>query len=514
MPLREDLKNFIPKFLWNTINHPQGYVVSAEEFNSQWNLNVAQGDHTALTVQQLLEMLYDTLLNDTEGAEHLYTSIPGITATNVRTALLELRTWLDTEQLRVNGQLNTAITTANSAVTTANSAVTTASEASLAAGTAVATANAASLSAEGAVDTADTAATDAANAVLVANTALSTATQVETDFQAWEPVMQSAVNTVAGKADVAYVDQVAANFQNGVAPDDSIMEIKLHESVRDKLNKAKFYDGNVFYSEPYARTSMTLNSGTVHKILIGLPTLAEMDAIIANNHEQVILFNFDVALSMPSFNNDVGAPVARPHIHVALEAMPYFDNQIMFIGSISMTKYMNASQMYTSMSGGVVVDGSGELHVLILMELPQSTRFSTVCLQEVSVWAPMVTDGSSFNFVNDWNISTVCDNSVGVPVGYTPYPLTQPLTTIEYVPDPVIPPSYLKKGRGTFNSTIGVTIMLDEALPNADAYDVFITPSSDPAGFLGEFWVVKATDRFTVYCSGSTTTAAFAYIIF
>lgn len=105
MPLREDLKNFIPKFLWNTINHPQGYIVSAEEFNSQWNLNVAQGDHTALTVQQLLTMLYETILSDTEGAIHLFTQIPGVTATNVRAALLELRQWMDAEQVRVNGQV-------------------------------------------------------------------------------------------------------------------------------------------------------------------------------------------------------------------------------------------------------------------------------------------------------------------------------------------------------------------------------------------------------------------------
>lgn len=105
MPLREDLKNFIPKFLWTTINHPQGYIVSAEEFNSQWNLNVAQGDHTALTVQQLLTMLYETILSDTEGAIHLFTQIPGVTATNVRAALLELRQWMDAEQVRVNGQV-------------------------------------------------------------------------------------------------------------------------------------------------------------------------------------------------------------------------------------------------------------------------------------------------------------------------------------------------------------------------------------------------------------------------
>lgn len=92
MSLRDDLKNFIPKFLWDSINHPQGYVVSAEEYNAHWNLNVEQGDHTSKTLEELLDMLYQTVLNDTEGAEHVFTQVPGVAATNVRAALLELKT--------------------------------------------------------------------------------------------------------------------------------------------------------------------------------------------------------------------------------------------------------------------------------------------------------------------------------------------------------------------------------------------------------------------------------------
>lgn len=117
MSLRDDLKLFIPKFLWSTINHPQGYVVTPEEFNSQWNLNVAQGDHTSLTMQQTLTMLYQTILSDTEGAVHLMTQVPGVTATDVRNAILELRTWMDAEQARVNAAAAAETTRVNGQIT-------------------------------------------------------------------------------------------------------------------------------------------------------------------------------------------------------------------------------------------------------------------------------------------------------------------------------------------------------------------------------------------------------------
>lgn len=63
-------------------------------------------------------------------------------------------------------------------------------------------------------------------------------------------------------------------------------------------------------------------------------------------------------------------------------------------------------------------------------------------------------------------------------------------------------------GTSNFASTTGVTIA--HAIGHT-TYRVYVTPTENPNGFLGEVWVIKATNSFTVFCSGSST-VAFDYI--
>lgn len=71
----------------------------------------------------------------------------------------------------------------------------------------------------------------------------------------------------------------------------------------------------------------------------------------------------------------------------------------------------------------------------------------------------------------------------------------------------------LKSGHGTFNSLDGVTINIGESLPSTN-YMVNISPSSDPNGELGEYWISdKTNNSFKVYCSGSTTDTLFDWMV-
>lgn len=67
------------------------------------------------------------------------------------------------------------------------------------------------------------------------------------------------------------------------------------------------------------------------------------------------------------------------------------------------------------------------------------------------------------------------------------------------------------RGSSTFNGVSGRVIMLSSSRANTN-YSVAVTPSAAPNGHLGEIWVIKGTDRFTVYNSGSAT-SAFDYML-
>lgn len=71
MALRDDLKSYIPTYLWETMNHPEGYKMTAEEFNSLWNRIQVQGDTHANLIRDILLMLYETVLSDVDATPHI-----------------------------------------------------------------------------------------------------------------------------------------------------------------------------------------------------------------------------------------------------------------------------------------------------------------------------------------------------------------------------------------------------------------------------------------------------------
>jgi hypothetical protein len=70
MALRDDLKNWIAKKIWQSVNTKKGDVVSSARWNELFNLLIVQGDDTSATLRDALDMLYETVLSD-EGADHL-----------------------------------------------------------------------------------------------------------------------------------------------------------------------------------------------------------------------------------------------------------------------------------------------------------------------------------------------------------------------------------------------------------------------------------------------------------
>jgi len=75
-----------------------------------WNLNREQGDWDANTIKDILTMLYETVLNDVDGASHIKLSGAGFTATDVASALQEL--------MSDDSALNTLITNLTTALAT------------------------------------------------------------------------------------------------------------------------------------------------------------------------------------------------------------------------------------------------------------------------------------------------------------------------------------------------------------------------------------------------------------
>lgn len=70
--------------------------------------------------------------------------------------------------------------------------------------------------------------------------------------------------------------------------------------------------------------------------------------------------------------------------------------------------------------------------------------------------------------------------------------------------------SYKLKGSAQFNSITGTIV--NHTIGNTD-YEVKITPTANPNGYLGEVWVEKAANSFSVKCSG-TTNVTFSYVVF
>ena len=83
-------------YLWEVINHPEGYTMTNEEFNARWNMLQEQGDQQANYIRDILLMLYETLLNDTDGTAHIKADLPEYAATNLKAILKIIDTRLNT----------------------------------------------------------------------------------------------------------------------------------------------------------------------------------------------------------------------------------------------------------------------------------------------------------------------------------------------------------------------------------------------------------------------------------
>ena len=90
MALRDDLKNYIALKVWQTIAAGTGDTVTADRWNELFNLLIAQGDDTTANLKNTLDMLYETILEDTNGALHVNFSDAGFAALTVDGALKEL----------------------------------------------------------------------------------------------------------------------------------------------------------------------------------------------------------------------------------------------------------------------------------------------------------------------------------------------------------------------------------------------------------------------------------------
>lgn len=62
LALIAQLKEYLPMYLWERINHPSGYIVDNEEFNARWNLSATQGDHHAETMTLMVDVLLQILV--------------------------------------------------------------------------------------------------------------------------------------------------------------------------------------------------------------------------------------------------------------------------------------------------------------------------------------------------------------------------------------------------------------------------------------------------------------------
>lgn len=70
----------------------------------------------------------------------------------------------------------------------------------------------------------------------------------------------------------------------------------------------------------------------------------------------------------------------------------------------------------------------------------------------------------------------------------------------------------IETGSGTFNTTPDTATTISHSQGTTD-FRVMITPTSDPGGFLGEYWVTKTTTNFSVYKTGSGASITFDYIL-
>lgn len=179
-----------------------------------------------------------------------------------------------------------AVTTANTSSTKSDTAISTANSANTKSDTAISTANSASSSASSAVSTANSASTTATNAN---NTALA----VQTDYNAIKPQLEQAVLDVAGKASVAYVDGIAANFTLGAIPDNALTNAKMANEMKKGIAGGVASYDNVATS--LADMTYQVATGTATAIVVATGTLtngyAKTFIASANNNGSATTIN-------------------------------------------------------------------------------------------------------------------------------------------------------------------------------------------------------------------------------
>ena len=172
----EELQDWIPKYLWQTINKVTGQKVTAEEWNDLWNLNIAQGDYNTDTILGIIQLLFATIED------------------------------VDADILDITAVADDANTKSDAATSTANAANTKATTALSQSGTAL---------------------TQSSDALTKANT-----------VYALYPALQQALLDIAAaldainsKASITYVNQVAANFVLGKLSNGSVTYAMLATDV-------------------------------------------------------------------------------------------------------------------------------------------------------------------------------------------------------------------------------------------------------------------------------------------
>lgn len=90
MALRDDLKLYIAMLIGQVINRSTGDIITNERWNELFTLLVTQGDDTAETLRETLDMLYETLLDETDGASHLKLVDAEFTGGDLKSIVLEL----------------------------------------------------------------------------------------------------------------------------------------------------------------------------------------------------------------------------------------------------------------------------------------------------------------------------------------------------------------------------------------------------------------------------------------
>ena len=92
MPLKDDVQNWNPMFIGQSVADSGGHIVTADQWNNYWNLIRTQGDDSAQALHNLRNLLFETIYDAENAAESISFSYLDMLATNVSDALKELET--------------------------------------------------------------------------------------------------------------------------------------------------------------------------------------------------------------------------------------------------------------------------------------------------------------------------------------------------------------------------------------------------------------------------------------